>query len=430
MSTFQGDDIDKLLDDAIDRPVKEEKRRRRKRSRSRSKGRRRRRSRSRSRKRDRDVERRYRDFLGIEKEKERRYHKAAERHRRTVFGANIHPKVDEFEIFEFFSEVGKVLDIQLLRDSRSFRSKGLCYVEFEEVAQIPAALSLNGKQLGGYPIVVQLTQGEKNIAAQIANDAANSQSSISLKISNLPLKVHEEDLRPVFEAFGDLEDLYLKRSKDNNTREGYVEFAKQSEGIAAFQQLNGLEILDAKMKLETEKPINISALTDPLAAAESLGLGATVSAAKINVSLEDESGNGALAMTSSARANLMSKLHGGAFADSVASINQVPQAPQAAKVVTSTALLLKNMFNPSNESDPDFDLDIREDVMEEVQKYGALQHIYVDKTSTDGRVYLRFRDENGATNTFNSLNKRWFGQNQIEAEFIQIDEYVAQFPDS
>jgi len=456
MSTFQGDDIDRLLEEANTAPVKQENggrrrsdrdsrgdrsrdrdSRRRRRSRSRDSRRRRRRSRSRSHRRER--RRRDRDMAEREAELEQRYHKAAERHRRTVFAANIHPKVDEYEIFEFFSEVGKVIDIQLLRDSRSFRSKGLSYIEFEQVESITTALSLNGKMLGGFPIVVQLTQGEKNIAAQIAQDAVSQQTSLVLKIAGLPLKVHDDDLRPVFEAFGEIQDLYLRRSKDEQTREGHVEYTKTGEGLAALQQLNGLEILGAKMQLEPEGS-TIEQLTamaaDPLAEAAAI-LGGPAHEAKV-VSLESEGGNGAMSMTAASRAQLMAKLHGGAFAQTVTEAQQPynpapaapPQAPAPPAMVPTTCLLLRNMFNPANETDPDFDLDIREDVMEEVQKYGALQHIYVDKTSQDGQVFLRFRDVPGGQNTFNALHSRWFGQNQISAEFIPEEVYVNQFPDS
>ncbi|KAF5442395.1 hypothetical protein F2P56_035058 [Juglans regia] len=36
-------------------------------------------------------------------------------------------------------------------------------------------------------------------------------------------------------------------------------------------------------------------------------------------------------------------------------------------------LLLKNMFDPATEMDPDFDMDIKEDVEEECSKYGRVK---------------------------------------------------------
>merc|ERR1719412_2250865 len=114
----------------------------------------------------------------------------------------------------------------------------------------------------------------------------------------------------------------------------------------------------------------------------------------------------------------MQKLHGGAFAQSVPTADGGAAQVKAeqGKVNISSCLLLRSMFDPSTETEADFDLDIREDVMEEVSKYGTLRHIYVDKVSKEGLVYLKFSapDHAGAKATFDALNGRWFGQNQIQ----------------
>jgi len=425
---FQGDDIDQLLAAEGREAGSRRGRRHRRRSRSRSRKRRRRhRSRSHSSKRNQRT---------MEEIVSKRYRKLAERNKRTVFTANVHPKVEEFEVFEFFSEAGKVVDIQLLRDPRSFRSKGLCYIEFEDFKSVQIALSLSGRQLGGFPIVVQLTQAEKNIAAQIAQDMANSQRSLTLKVKNLAKEMREEDLQPVFAAFGDVNEIYLRRSSDGKTREGYVEFVKSSEGIAAMQQLNGLDILGQKMKVYTDKPIDYTGLIDPAAVAGQITSGVeTMPVGPNGMSLTDEGGNNGLIMSSSARTNLMAKLGGGAFAQEVQTVVKQEVNPTATihsgtPGSDSPCLLFMNMFDPSRETDPDFDLDIREDVMEEVGKYGQLRHIYVDKTSKDGRVYLKFTEVKEAKTTMKALNNRWFGQNQIKGKFIPMHQYSAQFPDA
>ncbi|KAI4985441.1 hypothetical protein ZWY2020_018071 [Hordeum vulgare] len=67
-------------------------------------------------------------------------------------------------------------------------------------------------------------------------------------------------------------------------------------------------------------------------------------------------------------------------------VGAVPGAPlpiisQSADIGTPTEfLLLKNMFDPVVERDPDFDLDIRDDVQDECSKFGVVKHIFVDKS--------------------------------------------------
>lgn len=40
--------------------------------------------------------------------------------------------------------------------------------------------------------------------------------------------------------------------------------------------------------------------------------------------------------------------------------------------------MLTNMFDPSQENEPDWELDIRDDVLEKVMEFGEVLHIYVD----------------------------------------------------
>jgi hypothetical protein len=51
-------------------------------------------------------------------------------------------------------------------------------------------------------------------------------------------------------------------------------------------------------------------------------------------------------------------------------------------VATSKSVLLKNMFNPEEETERDWDVELREDVKGEVEsKYGKVSEIFVEKES-------------------------------------------------
>jgi len=93
----------------------------------------------------------------------------------------------------------------------------------------------------------------------------------------------------------------------------------------------------------------------------------------------------------------------------------------------SKCLLLSNMFDPMTEENPDFDLEIREDVSAEVSKLGQLIHIFVDKTSRGGFVYVKLGGVEQALAVVKQLNGRWFGNNQIRAEFYPEEKYNTTF---
>lgn len=94
----------------------------------------------------------------------------------------------------------------------------------------------------------------------------------------------------------------------------------------------------------------------------------------------------------------------------------------------SECLLLKNMFDPAVETDPDFDLDIRDDVREECSKFGQVRHIFVDK-NTAGFVYLRFDSITAAMGAQKALQGRWFAGKMITATFMSTQQYEMKFPE-
>ena len=104
--------------------------------------------------------------------------------------------------------------------------------------------------------------------------------------------------------------------------------------------------------------------------------------------------------------------------------NAVPQNPQAAleahqlsqqqqlaaidPPIATQCFMLSNMFNPAAESNSDWDLEIRDDVIEECNKYGGIHHIYVDKTSPQGNIYAKCPNVQTAVSAVNALHGRWF----------------------
>ncbi|RZC81627.1 hypothetical protein C5167_044200 [Papaver somniferum] len=65
----------------------------------------------------------------------------------------------------------------------------------------------------------------------------------------------------------------------------------------------------------------------------------------------------------------------------------------------------------------DFDLDIKDDVQDEVSKFGTVKHIFVDKNSA-GHVYLRFDTTTSAMSAQRALHGRWFAGKMITAAYM------------
>ncbi|KAL6901823.1 hypothetical protein ACP4OV_004699 [Aristida adscensionis] len=418
---------------------------RERRSRSRSERRRDEEERDRYRERERDVRRRKEEAAEPEAD--------PERDQRTVFAYQLSLKADERDVYEFFSRAGKVRDVRLIMDRNSRRSKGVGYIEFYDVMSVPMAIALSGQLLLGQPVMVKPSEAEKNLVQSTASsNAAASGGARKLYVGNLHANINEEQLRQVFEPFGQVELVQLPLDPLTGLCKGFgfVQFARLEDAKAA-QSLNGQ--LDIAGRV-----IKVSAVTDQAGVQTSGGT---------TGDLDDDEGGG-LALNASSRALLMQKLDrsgittsltGGMSTSGLSTSMAVPAVsvlgapPTAAPLLRPTVpslgsipgtvlpvttqsietappsecLLLKNMFDPSVETDPDFDLDIKEDVQDECAKYGQIKHIFVDK-NTAGFVYLRFDSITGAMSAQKALHGRWFAGKMITATFMSHQQYEMKFP--
>ncbi|XP_057542098.1 uncharacterized protein LOC130820660 [Amaranthus tricolor] len=369
-----------------------------------------------------------------------------ERDQRTVFAYQMPLKATERDVYEFFTKAGKVRDVRLIMDRNSRRSKGVGYIEFYDVMSVPMAIALSGQLLLGQPVMVKPSEAEKNLVQSTASSGSSvtgpyGPSDRKLYVGNLHFNMTEQQLRQIFEPFGPVELVQLPLDLETGHCKGFgfVQFA-QVEHAKAAQSLNG--------KLEIAgRYIKVSCVTEHVG-----GQDAGTTAADFD---DDEGG---VALNARSRYMLMQKLDrtgtsssitgplGVPVLNSTASVQQpmtLPNGHIAAATPTlpsqllpspsteavgtpSECLLLKNLFDPATETDPEFDLDIKEDVGEECSKFGRVRHIYVDKHSA-GHVYLRFDNKEAAMNAQQGMHMRWFARRLISAIFMQPQDYEAKF---
>lgn len=82
----------------------------------------------------------------------------------TVMAFGLSMQAEEWDVFEFFSTAGELVDVRLIKDKNTGRSKGIAYIEFKNRADVMNALQLNGRQLKGVAVLVKSSEAEKNFA--------------------------------------------------------------------------------------------------------------------------------------------------------------------------------------------------------------------------------------------------------------------------
>lgn len=336
-------------------------------------------------------------------------------------------------MFELMSNAGKVRDVRLITDRYTRKCKGFGYVEFYEREAIPKAISLSGTVMRGVPVMVKFSEAEKNIAAQqerLVSSQANS-GPMRLYVGNLHQQVTEKDLEAMFSPFGPVDAVQLHKDPVTGQPKGFafVNYRSADDARMALQQLNGYEIagMAIKVGMVNETPSGGG------------GGGGTG-----DESLDDNEGGG-MQLTAQSRAMLMARLQRDPSAVGNASTTAHPVAPSAPAAVPNDGLnhdpgctiapmqqcciLLRNMFDPKTETDPNFDQDIVEDVGEECSKFGAVKHISCDKMSP-GFVFVRFETAAAATAAKDSLSGRWFAGKMITSDYLLEGSYGLKFPES
>jgi len=211
-------------------------------------------------------------------------------------------------------------------------------------------------------------------------------------ITNLHESLTREDLRQVFEPFGEIEFVDLHTDVVGNSKgTAYVQFAELASAQMALDAMDRFELAGEKIRVQ---PVEERSNFDEFAPEGERQRGGRLDAA--------------------GRRELMYKL---ARRDAPEARSAAPK-PKPEITRPTHFVMVTNMFNPDEETERNWDLDLAEDVKGEVEdKYGRVARIKVDKMS-NGDVYIEFKDIDGAERAQRGLSGRFFGGKQLGAQFI------------
>jgi len=323
---------------------------------------------------------------------------------RSVFVSQLAARLTARDLGYFFEEkLGEntVMDSRIVTDRISRRSKGIGYVEFRTMELVDKAIGLSGTVVMGLPIHIQPTEAERNrLHAGDGNlnlppGVSAHHGGMQLYVGSLHFNLTESDIKQVFEPFGELDFVDLHRDPMTGRSKGYafVQYKRSEDAKMALEQMEGFELAGRTLRVNTVHEKGSVKYTQQ----DSL----------------DEAGGGNL--NAASRQALMQKL---ARTDEAPARTQPIMKPNIPQNMQSRSVLLKDMFDPEDETERDWDKDLAEDVKGECEeKYGMVEFIKVEKES-QGEIYVKFDTIESAKAAIQSLNGRWFGGKQISATFI------------
>lgn len=178
---------------------------------------------------------------------------------RTVFVTQLQIKCRKKDLKRFFEKVSgiKVNDIKLMADEITGRSKGLAYVELQNLEDLPKALLLNGQKFVwkkgklGFPIAVQPSEAEKNYQHEKAKSAAEAHAAAlaavqprTILISNLPMTFNKETIAILCKPIGELENepTLLTDASGTFLGQALVMFKQPDQANKALNTMDGRQL--------------------------------------------------------------------------------------------------------------------------------------------------------------------------------------------
>ena len=387
-------------------------------------------------------------------------------------------------------QVGKVKQVIMIRDKYTNRHKGFCYVEMKDLDSIPLVLMLHNAvpDFQKFPILIKASEAEKNFLKKqetvVAAAAAEAARKDKLFVSNLHPSLGEDDLVTVLGAFGRI--LKVTLNKDPVTGAslgaGIVRFEQEEDAAVALAKIQGegLELMGSALQvMHYSEPTAAPAVPQQGAWNMDQGNNGGALDATGRLALMQRLGGGAaatqlpgvpppmglqpgmphlgmmpgmgwpqgfpgappaapMAPMGRGQSNLPAWMTQGGIQPAAApgaapgAAAAVPGAPPVRAVIgtPSITVLIRNMFDPATETEPEWDLDIKEDTTEECSRFGEVKHCYVEPKEPGGLVYLCFGTLASAAGAAAHLNGRWFAGRTITVEYLDPQAYMAKCPDA
>ncbi|CAB3406227.1 unnamed protein product [Caenorhabditis bovis] len=349
---------------------------------------------------------------------------AEERDQRTILIMQMARDTRPRDLEEFFSAVGSVRDVRIITDSRTGRSKGIAYVEFWDEDSVALALALNGQRLLNAPLIIQRTCAERNraanasVATTIGFGIPANKGPTRMLVDNLHPKITEKMLTEVFDSFGRIDRVEMEHDANGDgVGSAVIVFRNAEDATKAVEQLNNFELAKKCIRLSIQEP-------------EIKREEASIHQRSLDV-VDNQQG---FALGAGGRQQLMAKLAQGTGGGMELTASAQMAANQASEstipAIATQCFLLSNMFNPAKESEPNWDSDIRDDVIEQCLQHGGALHVFVDKGSEQGNVYVKCPSIAIAHNAVSALHGRWFSGMVITANYVPVNSYHELFPDA
>jgi len=158
-----------------------------------------------------------------------------------VYIGNLPWSVTEEQLKDLFKSSGSISNIEWLMHTDTGKFKGAVFAQFGGSSEAQAAVSVNGSDLDGRAIKVEIATPRKT-ASGAPRDLGPGEPSSSIFLGNLSYTVEEDSIRQAFEECGTVTRVKWLEKEGQFTGNAFIDFATVEEATKAVAK-NG-EMMD------------------------------------------------------------------------------------------------------------------------------------------------------------------------------------------
>lgn len=94
-----------------------------------------------------------------------------------IYVGNFSYNVTEEQLQEFFSQYGQILELNLIKDRETGRSRGFAFISYESQQSAQNALSANGNEFMGRNLTVNMARDDRKTGGAGGRDGGSRRPS-------------------------------------------------------------------------------------------------------------------------------------------------------------------------------------------------------------------------------------------------------------
>ncbi|KAI9987128.1 hypothetical protein PInf_023003 [Phytophthora infestans] len=315
---------------------------------------------------------------------------------RRLYIGNLYYDLKEEDISNVFAPFGTIRSIDLSLEPGASRSKGFCFLEYEDVLAAESAVQvLNGTPLANRAIRVgrpHRGNTNSNDSLSIGQEAIKNVPTKCIYVANVRVELNSQHLESIFSPFGAIHSCVMTAVSplESGVHRGYgfMEFVEESCALSAIQHMNGFELAGQALKVgkasEAAMLINLATSQDKVVRD---GSGATTSGANVIAAPEKKP-----------------------FGE-----DDVEKVKDTTETDAKCCLCLVNLVNCGEVDD-----ELEDEVRGECGKFGSVNKVDIHELADHVRVFVLFDDAAGAAKAKQALHGRFFGGNQVQAHYYPL----------